>query len=405
MVTVRKSDCTARLCVDFKAINAITQPIPFYMPRVEEVLESVGKSSIISKLDLSKGYYQVPMHPDDIGKTAFMCHQGCFEFLRMLFGVKNVPAVFQEMMQGLFRDCSTFCSPYMDDLVIFSSCWEDHVRHVRQVLDKLRSAGLTANPAKCHWGGTRMEFLGYLVGEGAMSVPQHRVESLATYSKPCTKKGLRAFLGAIGFYCWYIELLAKHTAVLTSLTSKLAPSRIVWTDERETAFSSICMYIANCCSLCIPLPEDVFSVVTDASGLGIGGVLQVWREGRWEAAAFYSRQTRGAKQRYSAMKLEALALVSTIQHFGYYLYGREFVAYTDHKPLCQLMTSDRLNPRPRRLSFKLQHWLIEVKCLPGDENGMADALSREERPRMSSADLTIPDISLASGDVGVATST
>ena len=121
-----------------------------------------------------------------------------------------------------------------------------------------------------------MEFLGHLIGEGTMSVPQHRVEALATYSKPSTKNGLRAFLGAIVFYRRYIELLVKDTAVLTLLTSKLAPSKIVWTEEHESAFSSICMYIANCCSLCIPLPEDIFSVVTDASGLGIGGVLQVW---------------------------------------------------------------------------------------------------------------------------------
>ena len=337
------------------------------------------------------------MHPEDICKTAFMCHQGRFEFLRMPFGVKNAPAVFQET---LFSDCSGFCSPYMDDLVIFSSCWEDHVGHVRQVLHKLRSAGLMANPAKCHWGGTRMEFLRHLVGEGTMSIPQHRVESLASYTKPTTKKGLRAFLGSVSFYRHYLELLAEHTAVLTPLTSKLAPSRIVWTVERESAFTCICTYIAKCCSLCIPLPEDVFSVVTDASGLGIGGILQVWREGRWEAATFHSRQLRGAEQRYSATELEALALVSTIQHFGYYLYGREFVAFTDHKPLCQLMSSDRLNPRLRRLSFKLQHWLVNVEYLPGDKNGMVDALSREERPRMTSVAQETPDISFASGGCG-----
>ena len=113
-----------------------------------------------------------------------------------------------------------------------------------------------------------------------MSVPQYRVEALAKYSKPSTKKGLRAFLGAIGFYCRYIELLAKHTTILIPVTSKLAPSKIVWTEERELAFSSICTYISDCCSLCIPLLEDVFSVVTDASRLGTGGVLQVLRDGK-----------------------------------------------------------------------------------------------------------------------------
>ena len=294
--------------------------------------------------------------------------------------------------------------------MIFSSTWEEHVQHVRLVLSKLRAAGLMANPAKCHWGGTKMEFLGHLVGEGTMSVPRHRVEALASFTKPTTKKGLRSFLGAIGFYRRYIELLASQTAILTPLTTKLAPSKIVWTEEGELAFSSICACISECCSLCIPLPKDTFSIVTDASGLGVGGVLQVWRDGKWEAAAFFSRQIRGAEQRYSATELEALALVCTIQHFSYYLYGRQFVAYTDHKPLMQLLTSDRLNPRLKRLSFKLQYWLVKVEYLPGLENGLADALSREERPRPQAADMVprdlhTPDASLASGDVGVATPT
>ena len=155
MVTVRRPDGTTQPCMDFKAINHITESIPLYMPRVEEVLESVGKSSVISKVDLTKGYYQVAMHPDSIAKTTFMCHQGRLEFLCMPFGVKNAPAIFQELMQGLFREHSQFCLPYMDDLVIYSSCWKDHVQHIRRVLEKLRSAGLTANPAKFYWGGTR----------------------------------------------------------------------------------------------------------------------------------------------------------------------------------------------------------------------------------------------------------
>ena len=117
------------------------------------------------------------------------------------------------------------------------------------------------------------------------------------------------------------------------------------------------------------------------------------RDWKWEAAAFYSCQTRGAEQRYSTTELEALALVSTIEHFAYYLYGREFMAYTDHKLLCQLLTSDRLNPTLRRLSLKLQHWLVKVEYLPGKENGMADALSREERPRMVSNYPKTPDAS------------
>jgi len=139
---------------------------------------------------------------------------------------------------------------------------------------------------------------------------------------------------------------------------------------------SICSMISVTCSLCIPLPSDVFSIVSDASGLGVGGVLQVWRGEQWEAV---SRQLKGAEQRYSATELEALALVATVQHFAYYLYGREFTAYTDHKPLLQLTTSKKLNPRLRRMAYKMQPWLMKVEYIEGQENGLADALSREER--------------------------
>ena len=133
MVTVRKPDGSARICVGFKQINAVTTPLPFYMPRVEEVLEAVGRSNMISKLDLSKGYYQLPMVEEDIQKTAFVCHRGTFQFLWMLLGIKNTPAVFQSLMTNILNDCRSFARLYMDDVVIFSDNWEQHKKHVRGV--------------------------------------------------------------------------------------------------------------------------------------------------------------------------------------------------------------------------------------------------------------------------------
>ena len=141
------------------------------------------------------------------------------------------------------------------------------------------------------------------------------------------------------------------------------------------------------------------SVVTDVSGLEIGGVLYVKRNGQWEVAAFYSRQIRGAEQRYSATELEALAVVETIMHFGYYLYSKLVTVFTDHQPLCHLLTSEKLNGRLKRMAMKLQHWLLSIEYLPGQENGFADALSREERPRRIETVIRT-DTSLALGNVG-----
>ena len=354
---------------------------------------------MISKIDLSKGYHQVPMKEKDICKMALLSHRGKFEFVTLPFGVRNAPAIFQALMTKLFSSCKKFCSPYMDDLVIYSDTWEEHIVHVKEVLAKLKGAGLTANPAKCVWGAQTMEFLGHQVGNGFMTIPAKRAEALTNYTRPTTKKGLRSFLGAISFYRRYVEKLASQIAVLSPSTSKLAPSKVLWTTEMETAFHNICEFNSNTCILTIPLPEDMMSVVSDASGLGIGGVLQVKRGDDWEAAVLFSRQIRGAKQRYLATKLEALTLVETIKHFGYYLWGKCFTAFTDHKPLCQLMISDQLNGRLRRMAMKLQHCLVTVEYLQGAENGLADALSREERQRIWET-VVRTDASLVTGDVG-----
>ena len=173
-----------------------------------------------------------------------------------------------------------FATAYMDDVVIFSSSWSEHVEHIDGILDTLGKAGLTANPAKCKWGGGKtIDFLGHSIGTSKMSILAHRVKALANYNKPTTKKGLRAFLGSIGFYRRYLKELATQTAILTPLMTKQAPQRVEWTAEGEHAFSRICNHFCNVCELCIPLPEDNFSLVTDASGKGIGGILQVYRDG------------------------------------------------------------------------------------------------------------------------------
>jgi len=172
IVAVRKPDGSARLCVDYKRLNTVTKDVPFYMPRVEEVLEGVGQARFISKMDLTKGYYQVRVAPGDIAKTSFICHRGQFEFLRMPFGVKNAPAYFQVVMQGLFEQHKN-CAAYMDDLIIYSDTWDEHLVHIDEALNILKKAGLTVNPTKCVWGGRRIEFLGHEVGGGKMALPAH----------------------------------------------------------------------------------------------------------------------------------------------------------------------------------------------------------------------------------------
>ena len=151
IVPVTKPDGSVRICVDYRKLNEVTAKDPYYMPTLEEILERVGSCHVLSKLDLAKGYYQVKVAAGSREKTAFISPFGKYEFSRMPFRLKNAPAVFQRLMDGVLNECYSYAAPYLDDILIFSSNWEEHLVHVRSVLAVLRKHGLTAKPSKCMW--------------------------------------------------------------------------------------------------------------------------------------------------------------------------------------------------------------------------------------------------------------
>ena len=254
IVTVKKPDGSIRLCIDYKRLNSVTTPAPFYMPTIEEVLEAASTAAVMNKVDLNKGYYQVGVKENDIHKTTFVCDKGHYEFVRMPFGLKNALAAFQKLTSKVLESCSGFALSYIDDIVIFSMNWEEHVGHVREVLSRLREAELTASPRKCTWGGKVVQFLDHKLGDSRVSIPDRRVKTMKYYVRPKTKKAVRTFLGVVSFYCRYFDMLAKHTATLSLATAKSAPNVVVWTGERSQAFHAICELVCNACALEIHLP-------------------------------------------------------------------------------------------------------------------------------------------------------
>ena len=156
-MAVRKPDGTARLCVDYRRLNSLTRQTPFYMPRIDKVLEGVGQASFISKLDLTKGYYQIPVRAEDIPKTSFICHRGRYEFTRMPFGVKNVPAVFQQLMQAVLHDTPTYATAYMDDIIIYSRSWSEHLQHIR--IGQITDGKLDSKPSQMCLGWAKHDLL------------------------------------------------------------------------------------------------------------------------------------------------------------------------------------------------------------------------------------------------------
>ena len=200
-------------------------------------------------------------------------------------------------------------------------------------------------------------------------MPEHRVQCMVDYKRPKTRKDLRAFLGAVVYYRRFIKDFANYSAVLSPYTSSKAPGIITWTPRMLEAFQSLRVSLCNCCVLNIPSVNDVYELHTDASGLWIGEVLNVVRDRDVLPVAFFSRQMSETERRYSATKMEALAVVAAVEPFAHFLYGASFVVYTDHRPLVSLLSSRILNRRLRGMPLKLSGYDIDIRYRKGSDNG------------------------------------
>ena len=300
IVTVLKKDGSLRMCVDYRAVNAKTRPDPYQMPRVEEILEALTEARYISKIDLNKGYYQIPIQSTDQPKTAFCSQWGKFMFTRMPFSLKNAPAVFQRLMDRVLHQCKAYSVVYTDDIAIHSRTWEEHCTHIDLVLSVLKAAGLTANKDKCAWGKHYCEFLGHVVGQGKILPAQCKVYAMQNFVQPRKKKDIRRFLGLSGYYRKFIQDYASRTFNLTEATRKSMPDKVVWTDEMLQEFRDIKSSLCSIPSLTLPTPQDVFVLQTDASQTGIGAVLNVIRKDEELPIAFYSRKLKPRERRYAA---------------------------------------------------------------------------------------------------------
>ncbi len=238
-IPVKKKDGGLRIVVDFRRLNDITVKDPFYMPTIEEIVNKLGNAKFFSKLDLTKGFHQIPIHPDSMDKTSFVTPFGKFRYKRLPFGLTNAPAVFQTTMYKCLQHISHCVNPYINDLIIYSCTWCDHLSHISSVSNTLKTHHLTAKPSKCVWGAKSLEFLGKIISADGISIPQARVSSFVSYVKPKTIKQMRSFLGLVNFYRDFIPSLACYTKSLSSSITKTSPKNVIWSERMSADFSHL----------------------------------------------------------------------------------------------------------------------------------------------------------------------
>ncbi len=289
VIPVPKPDGSLRLCVDYRAVNEVTQLSRTWIPRSEEMVNKIGHSSVISKIDLAKGYHQIKVHPNSMDITTLICPYGKFKYKRVPFGLKNAPTVFQEAIAKVLGGLEDFSANYIDDIIVFSGNWQEHLVHLKKVFRALKRHGLTAKPAKCEFGKCKLVYLGHLIGQGTLSIPEHKIANLVEYAQPVTVKQLRSFIGTYGHYRKSIPGFATIAAVLFPATSSRAPRRVVWTDEMVAAFSKLKTLFANNIVLHTSQENDTLKLQTDASGTGLGAVLYAVRNNEELPVAFHSQ--------------------------------------------------------------------------------------------------------------------
>ena len=303
----------------------------------------------------------------------------------MPFGLKNSPSVFQRMMNTIMADITTFAAAYIGDVVIFSESFQDHVKHLRVVLQRLEETGLKLKPEKCVIAGRSCQFLGHVVGEGQIRPLEAKVKAVAGYPHPTKKKQMRAFLGLTNYYKRFIPGYGAIAVPLNDATTrKLAPDHEEGTQERRDAFEQLRTALISHPVLTSPEEAKPFTLHTDASGIGIGAVLSQDIDGTDKPIAYYSRRLKPAEARHSVTEQECSAVVQAVRHFRVYLSGRPFTVVTDHRSLVYLHVMKDENGRLTRWALTLQSYLFEVQHMPGVRNQNADGLSRQSWGRVLS---------------------
>ncbi|KAI2667949.1 Retrovirus-related Pol polyprotein from transposon 17.6 [Labeo rohita] len=376
IVMVPKPDGTLRFCNDFRRLNEVSEFDGYPMPRVDELLDRLARARYISTLDLTKGYWQVPLSPEDKAKTAFSTPTGHWQYCRLPFGLHGAPATFQRMMDILLRPHQAYAAAYLDDVVIHSEAWEEHPDRLRRVLMELRRAGLTTNPRKCHLAQFDAQYLGFKVGRGMIRPQDRKVAAIQEAPRPSTKTQVRAFLGLAGYYRCFIPNFSSLAAPLTDLTRKGQPEKVAWSPELEETFRSIKAALTTETVLRAPDFSCPFLLQTDASDTGLGAVLSQVQEGEEHPVLFISRKLSPAETRYAAVEKEALAVKWAVLELKYYLLGRRFTLLTDHAPLQWMARAKETNARVTRWFLALQDFHFEVRHRAGVANANADGLSR-----------------------------
>jgi len=368
IVLVRKKDGTLRYCIDYRGLNAVTTKANYPLPRIDACHDSLGGNTYFSSLDMRSGYWQVPVREEDIDKTCFVTRKGIFGFRVLPFGLCNAPSTFHRLVDMALAGLTwEICLAYLDDLIIFSRTFDQHIERLQRVFDRLVQAGLKLKPSKCALFQRRVKFLGSIMsGEGIEPDPE-KVQAVAQWPTPQNVTEVRAFVALASYY-------RRHIRSFAELTKK--DVRFYWGSSQEKAFNMLKEALTSAPVLDMPLDEGQYVLDTDASDFSMGCVLQQWQGGELKVIGYASRAFSEAETKYCTTRKELAAVMFGLKYYRHFLLGAKFVLRTDHAALTYLKRTPHPVSQSARYLNTLEEYNYEVQYRPGDLHRNVDALSR-----------------------------
>ena len=378
---VKKKDGSHRLVVDYKRLNLVTIKDSSPLPNIEDTLRKLGSGyCYFSKLDLKSGFYQIPIREEDKAKTAFVTSFGLYQYNVLPMGLKNSPPTFQKVMVDTLKFCRSFSSVYLDDIIIYSKSFEEHLQHLEKVFIALQTKNLILNPPKCVLAAQEIDYLGHTVSQYRIHPLKERIEAILVIKEPRTLAQANKFIGSLSWYRKFIPHFATVAAPIHAITNLTKENRhkFKWNYAQSKAFHDLKqMLVSKPLFLHYPIDGVPLILTTDASNMGIGGVLQQEVNAEIHNLYYHSQLMTPSERKYSTIEKEALAIFKCFKRMRTFLLGRSIILRTDHCPLCHIMEKTVQNAHVERITHLVQEYNIEkVIHIKGKENCLPDFLSR-----------------------------